>query len=253
VKPISVQLYSLREESKQDFVGVLKNVASIGFKGVEPAGLYGLKPAEARKIVEDLGMVVSSNHGPWPNRDNLAEVIDVAKGLGTDTVVTGFGPDDFKTLDAIKATADTANFITNTLAKAGITVALHNHFWEFDKVEGRIAYDILMDRCPLLKSELDIYWVSNFGKCDAPTEIRKNAKRTVLMHVKDGPLVKDQPMTAVGTGKVNIPDCVAAADEKVLRWLIVELDACATDMLQAVADSYRYLVRTKLAAGNKPA
>ena len=41
-KPISVQLYSLREESKTDFPGVLKFVAQAGYKGVEPAGLYGL-------------------------------------------------------------------------------------------------------------------------------------------------------------------------------------------------------------------
>ena len=77
MKPISIQLYSLREESKKDFVAVLRQVAEMGYSGVEPAGLHGLSPVEARRIVEDLGMVVSSNHGPWPNPDNLSEVIDV--------------------------------------------------------------------------------------------------------------------------------------------------------------------------------
>ena len=74
MKPISLQLYTLRELAKQDFIGVLKKVAAIGYLGVEPAGLFGHKPSEIKAIVADLGMAVSSNHQPWPSRDNLAEV-----------------------------------------------------------------------------------------------------------------------------------------------------------------------------------
>src|SRR5210317_1581272 len=98
-KPISVQLYSLREEAKDDFVGVLKRVAEIGYTGVEPAGFYGLSPQELRSTVEDLGMKISSSHGPWANPDNLQEVIDTAGILGLDTACSGFGPDDFGYID----------------------------------------------------------------------------------------------------------------------------------------------------------
>ena len=89
MKPLSIQLYTLRERAAKDFVGVLKAVAEIGYAGVEPAGLFGHGPSEVRKIVEDLGMTVSSNHQPWPNRENLNEVIEVAGGLGTKTVICG--------------------------------------------------------------------------------------------------------------------------------------------------------------------
>jgi hypothetical protein len=44
---------------------------------------------------------------------------------------------------------------------------------------------------------------------------------------------------------------VKAADPKVLQWLVVELDACATDMMRAVEDSYKYLTEAGLAEGNK--
>lgn len=250
MKPVSLQLYTLRDLAKDDFVGVLKSVAAIGYKGVEPAGLYGMKPAEVLRIVKDLGMVVSSNHGPWPNRENIAEVVDTAKALDCRIAVGGFGPDDFKTADTIRRTAETINFMIGPMKKAGLRLALHNHYWEFDTVNGRLAYDRLMELCPDLLSELDIYWASNFGAVDAVEQVRRNRKRLALMHVKDGPLLRDKPMTAVGAGKVNIKGCVEAADEKVLEWLIVELDACATDMLQAVKDSYRYLVGNGLAQGN---
>ena len=58
-------------------------------------------------------------------------------------------------------------------------------------------------------------------------------------------------MLAVGSGKNNIREIIAAADPKVLRWLVVELDRCDTDMTTAVAESYKYLVSNKLAEGNK--
>ena len=57
MKPISLQLYTLREDSQKDFKTVLEQVAAIGFKGVEPAGLYGMTPREFRTHVNDLGMI----------------------------------------------------------------------------------------------------------------------------------------------------------------------------------------------------
>jgi len=56
---------------------------------------------------------------------------------------------------------------------------------------------------------------------------------------------------AVGSGKIDVPAVIQAADPNVLKWIIVELDECATDMVQAVAESYQYLVSNGLAAGNK--
>ena len=253
MKPISIQLYSLREEAKNDFAAVLKSVAEIGYRGVEPAEFYGLKPREFRRRVEDLGMTISSNHGPWPNRDNLNEVVDVASELGVKTAVCGFGAEQFKDRAAIRDTADTVNFMIERLAAAGITLAMHNHYWEFNQVEGRLAYDRLMEACPRLTSELDVYWAANFGACNPAEVVARYRRRTPLLHMKDGPLVKGQPMLAVGSGRMDIPAVVRAADESVLRWLVVELDSCATDMLRAVADSYRYLVGQGLADGNRPA
>ena len=54
--PISVQLYTLRDEAAKDFFGVLKTVADIGYTGVEFAGLHGKSAAEVRKVIDDLGL-----------------------------------------------------------------------------------------------------------------------------------------------------------------------------------------------------
>ena len=56
-------------------------------------------------------------------------------------------------------------------------------------------------------------------------------------------------MVAVGSGTLDIPAILSSAPTA--RWHIVELDRCATDMMTAVADSYRYLVDSGLTQGRK--
>jgi sugar phosphate isomerase/epimerase len=237
--------------AKQNFIGVLEKVAEIGFLGVEPAGLFGVEPKEVRHIVEDLGMRVSSNHQPWPNRENLSEVADVAAGLGTTTVICGFGRDHFKTLDDIKATAETANFIVEALTASGLAVALHNHWWEFEKLEGQVKYDIFMEMCPDLLCELDLYWAANFGANEVSEIVHRYRERTPLVHVKDGTLDREQPQVPVGQGRMDVAADLHAAEDSVLQWLIVELDTCDRDMLQGVSESYTYLTGQGLATGRK--
>lgn len=249
MKPISIQLYTLREMARQDFVAVLQKVAAIGYLGVETAGLFGRKPADVRAIVEDLGMTVSSNHQPWPNRDNLLEVIDTAAGLGTRTVVCGFGPEQFRSLEDIKAAAETANLIVDRLSAAGLTVVLHNHWWEFERYEERLKYDLLLEMCPALKCEIDTYWASNFGANDVPAIVAKYASRTPLLHLKDGLFDRQRPQTPLGAGRMDLPAVIHAADERVLQWLIVEHDTCDRDMLEAAGASYAYLVAKRLGRG----
>ena len=250
-KPVSLQLYSLREASAKDFPAVIRAVGDIGYAGVEPAGFYGLKPRDIRKLVEDQGMVISSSHGPWASTDNLSEVIDTAGELGTDLVSSGFGPDDFKDMAAIRATAAKVNLMDERLRAAGLTLFLHNHYWEFDLIDGRLKYDVFAELAPKVSFEIDTYWAANFGAVDPAAVVKRHAKRAPLLHIKDGPLVKGQPMMAVGSGKMDFRKVIGAADPKVLRWLVVELDDCATDMLQAVKASCDWLVASGMAYGRK--
>jgi hypothetical protein len=55
-------------------------------------------------------------------------------------------------------------------------------------------------------------------------------------------------MTAVGDGRVDIPGVVAAGSGRT-EWMIVELDRCSTDMVEAVEKSYQYLTDNGLARG----
>ena len=248
-QPISVQLYSLRDACNDDFDAVLARLAEIGYAGVEPFNLFGSSPAQFKRQVEDLGMRVSSSHYPWANRTDPAKVIDVVGALGLNRAAGGFQPDDFKDVEAVKRTADMVNEIIDKLKPAGVDLFLHNHWWEFVALDEGLPYHMLQALCPDVQFEVDTYWAANFGACDPAEEVARVKDRAPLLHIKDGPLEKDRAHVAVGDGKLDIPGIIAAADPDVLEWIVVELDACDTDMMTAVKKSYTYLTSNGLAEG----
>jgi len=247
--PISVQLYSVREQMAADARATLKRIAEIGYAGVEPAGLAEMSPADFRKAVEDLGMTVSSSHGPDVMSD-FDGTVETCKALGLDCVShMGFGGGT--SLDDLKAAGDLINAVCDKLDAVGMTMFMHNHNAEFETTfDGRRLFDVLFEMCPKLQTETDIYWVQ-VGGADPAEVIGQYKSRMPLMHVKDGPLDPASPMTAVGQGKVDVPACFAAAEGGALRWAVVELDEFDGDMFDALADSYAFLTSKGLAKGAK--
>jgi len=136
-KPIALQLYSLREEAAEDFPAVLKQVADMGYIGVEFAGIHDMAPAEVKKIIDDLGLQVCSAHMPMPTKENAQELIDDCKTLGVPRLVTGpGGPID--TMGNIMACVEKQNEAVAALEGSGIEFGLHNHWAEFEQVEGKL-------------------------------------------------------------------------------------------------------------------
>ena len=265
LRPLSVQLYSARAYAAKDgLLSVVKKMAEIGYKGVEPAGFFELRPRELKKIVEDLGMKIYSSHSPWLNANNTGECMELAESLGLDRIVCGYGPDDFKDLDAIKRTAEITNKNYEILRRNGFQLFQHNHYWEFDRIDGRIKYEIYAEMCPNVQFQIDSFWSTNKGKEDAVAMMKPFAERTVMLHIKDGVCTQNVSndgmknglidmkvdLMPLGTGTLPIKDLVANLPEKV-DTLIVELDYCNTEMYKALQMSYDYMVKNGLAAGNK--
>jgi sugar phosphate isomerase/epimerase len=246
VKPVSVQLYSVRDEAAKDFVGTLKRIAAMGYVGVEYAGLHGMAAKDVAKVVKDLGMVSSSAHVGLATKDSIAQLADDAKTLGYKYLITGFGPDDMKTQDGVKACIDKFAAASELVKAEGLTLGMHNHWWEFtNQFGGQMAYDMIMDAVPGMVSELDIFWTC-FGKADATKVLGKWGKRVPLLHVKDGNLAEPIEFCAAGQGKVPVKQIIDSADDATVEWLVVELDECKTDMMTAVGASIDFLVKSGL-------
>ncbi|MCX7915380.1 MAG: sugar phosphate isomerase/epimerase, partial [Verrucomicrobiae bacterium] len=148
----------------------------------------------------------------------------------------------FQSVAGIRRQAEEFNCAAEACRSRNITCQVHNHWWEFATVEGRCAYEWLLEALqPTVKLQLDVYWAQTGGHNPADW-IRRLGPRAPTLHVKDGPCVVGQPMTAVGEGRVDIAACLQAAANTV-EWFIVELDECATDMMDAVRNSARYLLK----------
>jgi sugar phosphate isomerase/epimerase len=251
MKPIALQTYTLRDAFTEDFAGTLQLVAELGFKGIETAGTYGRTPAEVARAAADLGLAIPSNHGALPTAATLAEILDIQGGLGSNRLVSGFGPDDLKTATGCLVAAEKLQAAAQMLAPHGISVHMHNHYWEFHPVEdGRLPFDIVMGAAPGIYSELDLYWVA-FGGANPVEVLGRSGDRVQLVHVKDGLLGPQYHFKALGEGQVDLPAAIGAIDAGVTEWLIIEQDASDGDMKRDVRVGYEYLVGRGLAAGNR--
>jgi sugar phosphate isomerase/epimerase len=240
--PVALQLYSIRETLATGYEAGVRQVAAMGYAGVETAGFPGTTAHAAGQLFRALGLTVCASHGDLPLGDNKNKVLDMLAEIGSPRIVQAWlPPERFTSLDSIYEAADTLNAAAEAAASQGVSVGYHNHWQEFAVVEGRPAYEHMLERLdPRVFWELDTYW-AKVAQHEPAEMIRKLGERGALLHIKDGPLSMSDPMTAVGEGQMNWPP-ILEAGEAHAQWLIVEIDRSAGDMLTDVAQSYRYLV-----------
>jgi len=244
--PIALQMYTVRELTKtpDDYRAIIRQIAEIGYQGIEAGAPADMTATEFKSFVDGLGIKVSSIWGA-PTAETVNEVVETAGIYGVKHVVGCWGPDNFKDIDEIRKTADFFETAAQLLEHHGLEMLYHNHWWEFDrKVGGRYAWHMLFEHAPTLGCEIDVYWASNFGSVKVPDIVDRYADKTPLLHIKDGPLVKGEPNTACGKGKMDLPAAIGAAEPSKLKWLIVELDDYVgghENMMDAVRDSFTYL------------
>jgi len=246
--PIAINLWTVRNIIDDDLPGVLKKLADIGFVAVEPVSLLSYAPGDFRKLVEDAGLILCSTMDPGVDWTDLDRTVEDCRTLGLDTVCHGgFEPDT--TFEQLKAEADRINAGIEKLASAGMCMFMHNHCGEFEATfDGRPLFDIVLELCPGLATEFDVYWAQAAG-ADPVRVVRQYAGRMTRIHLRDGPVQPKTPQVPLGQGAVDIVGCVNATDPNVLRWVIVELCEVEGDMLDALAESYDFLINRGLAEG----
>jgi sugar phosphate isomerase/epimerase len=243
--PIALQLYSLRDETARDYAGTVRQVAEMGYAGVETAGFAGTTIPAAAQLFKDLGLTVCSTHLPLPLGERQAEVIETMHAFNCRRLVCASQPrDEWAKADGIGRIADTLNAASAVAQANGLSLGYHNHWWEFQRVEGRLAHDRLRDNLsPDVFFEIDTYWTQTAG-VDAAAVVKALGPRAPLLHMKDGPAVQNKAMVALGEGVMDLPAILKASAGNA-EWLIVELDSCDTDMTEAVRKSYDYLAQQK--------
>lgn len=272
--PIALQLYSVRDELEKDFVGTLRKVKSLGYDGVEFAGLYDNKPSDVAKILKDIGLIPLSAHVPFI--DLIADpkgVISAYAEIGCQYIAIPYLTPEYRpNAEKFNEVIEGAEIIGKMTNDLGLTLLYHNHDFEFEKIEGKYALDVLYDSVSekLLKTQIDTCWV-NVGGENPSDYIRKYSGRSPIVHLKDYVMPGKKPekmyeligleddedrksseaeafeFRPLGHGVQNFVEILKACREAGTLWVVVEQDApsMGKTSLECAQISIQYLKNLK--------
>jgi sugar phosphate isomerase/epimerase len=229
-----VQLFSFRHEMKRDLEGTLTRLKNMGVETIEP--WFEGANFELAQDLKNMNFQVPAIHAPLGSRLEMEKNYAIAHALGADYIVTGSspgGPNDFADLESIKKFARIYRKEAHEAAACGLRLTYHNHDWEMQKIQGRYAFEYLLEETEgLLAWEWDVYW-SLMAGADLH-EVQELLKPFChLLHLKDGDLIKDEKMCALGQGKMplhDLRDFMTSCNHVFIE--LDEVDDCIFDLIE---------------------
>jgi sugar phosphate isomerase/epimerase len=257
--PISVQLYSIRDYTANDFAAAVTKIAQIGYTHVELAGFGDLKSAaEARKALDGAGLKVSGAHIEFGRWANLGKVLDEADVLGNENLIIPWIDTELRTVDGYRHVARVLNQSSIAAKARGKRVAYHNHDFELRPPDGptpdgapphapphagspaQCGLDLIWSNTDAdsVFAELDLFWLK-VGGVDPLAYLHKLGRRTLIVHLKDQSKIDPNRFAEVGTGTLDFAALIGAAAELGVQFGTVEQDDCyGQDPMQAVRTSF---------------
>jgi sugar phosphate isomerase/epimerase len=240
---ISLQLYTVREETARDMLDTLRKVAEIGYPAVEFAGYGGLTPQEVKTILDDLGLRASGAHVPIDSWETNPEAV-IADMHTLDCVhaIVPMVPREQRGEEAsVARLAENLNRWGEMCRQDGVILSYHNHDFEFTPLAETTMWEVLVRETDpdLVHLELDLYWIK-YGGADPETVLRDVGDRVSLLHLKD--MAPDDTLSdlPVGEGTMPWPGLLQAADAAGVEWYIAEQDN-PRDALQEVSISLQHM------------
>lgn len=204
-------------------------------------GIWSAEDAPERlRRVRAHGLEVLSCHamlGFETTPEALLSCLPKLLDFGQANSISYFALSPMKTLADIRPMLPAIRQVSDALARAGITLLIHNHEMECMAENGITALDYLMEQCPSLGLELDVGW-AKFAGADPVALMEKYRDRIPLLHFKD--LCADACQanrstcfTAIGEGSIPLKEIMAAARRCAIveHGLIIDQDESPSDIL----------------------
>ena len=250
-KKIALQMYSVRDTISKDFKGTIAALAEMGFTDMEAAGykdgmFYGLTPEEFKAELEAVGLNALSSHTTIQlaedvNKTNWDEVwswwdtcIAAHKTAGMKYIVAPWMAVP-KTLADLKVYCDYYNQIGEKCNEAGLSFGYHNHAHEFQKVEGEIMYDFMLNNTDPEKVffQMDVFWTV-MGQKSPVDYFNAYPGRFELLHLKDLRELGQSGMVGFDAIYRNIEAAGAI-------YSIIEVEKYSFEPLESIRMSLEYL------------
>jgi sugar phosphate isomerase/epimerase len=196
-----------------------------------------------KKAIDELGMNICALSTSIGDReDSLSyhfdELVQKAKELDCDYVRIGALPSEYVGKKASYLDfAKQINDYGQRLGDKGIKLFYHNHEFEFEKIDGQFALDLLVENTnpKHVGFELDVHWIQRGGQ--NPTKwIEKLEGRAEIVHLKDYRVVTNKAQNIegvrphviefaeIGEGSLDFIDIIEACKATGVRYMPIEQD-----------------------------
>ena len=248
-KVIGLQLWSVKDDMKNDAKGTIEKVGAMGYQFVEAAGysdgkFYGIEPAEFKALAEanKLSFLASHTGQGLPDSVKWTETmawwdtcIAAHKAAGVSYIVQPWmGQEAYRSLDTLKMYCDYFNAVGEKCNAAGIRFGYHNHSEEFKDLEGVTIYDFMLKNTDPAKVmfEMDLFWITEGGK-NPVDYFNAYPGRFELWHVKD--------KAEVGAGPMDFKPIFENAATSGVKKFIVEVEEYNFTPIESVQKSLEFL------------
>jgi sugar phosphate isomerase/epimerase len=192
--PIGFQLYTVRGEFSRDVPGTLKKLAEIGYKAVEFWGYSGTpnvfenySAGALRKVLDENNLKCCGMHLDLKAlaKENFGRTIENNQALGSEFLNLAAAEGKMGSEEAIGELANLLNEREAECKKVGLTIGYHSHGFDFKKIRGRSAWEILFSKLvPEVNMQIDV------GNClggggDPIAMLKEFPGRTRTIHIKE--------------------------------------------------------------------
>lgn len=251
-RSLGVELYTVRKIILKDPAAVLRAIGEIGYGEIEPSYdnveqiWSALKQTKLKAPATHVAREIFEGEP-----SHLEMVLNDIKERGFEYAVLSSYPTAEGGADGVKRAAELMNRVGERAKANGLTFCYHNHAHDFQPVDGTPALELVLKQTDpkLVQLEMDIFWVT-VGGHDPVELLKKYSGRVPLMHLKDkgrdvsvqyNEKVPADGFKEVGSGTIDIPRVLGAADTAGVRHYFVEQDQTPGDPIASLRQSYKYL------------
>jgi len=245
LKPVALQMYTVRDYAERDFFNTIKEVAKIGYSGIELAGTYEATASELKQLLDSLNLKICGSHIPIDllERD-FDNIVKFNLDIGNKNIICPWLPESKRnSTEMWKKTAEELNSLGEKLRAYGLTLSYHNHNFEFERFDNKYGIEILIENTSPenLKLEVDVFWIK-FAGLDTVEFLNRYKDRINLIHLKD--MEPDgKTFAEVGEGVIDFKPIFEIGDSGIVEWYIVEQDICKRPSLESARLSFENLKR----------
>ena len=237
---LGYQLFSIRDQMKDNPIATLKVLKDAGYEDFEIYGynatedlIYGFTPIKFKSILDHLQLSVTSGHYGFseflykPNSELLNFVdkcISAAQKLNSKYITWPWLYPEQRNLKSFRILVKKLNLIGKHITEnSNLSFAYHNHGFEFESHNGINGYSLILNETDpdLVKLQMDMYWVFHSSNYTPKELVRLYPGRFTMWHIKDMDKTT-RDYTELGNGSINYIDALPDPKESGLDYFYIE-------------------------------